>query len=159
MLSCAEEGKLGKTVTNETTKEDSPVHTEEEAHHNGFQDMETESTKRMIRCNPAPGAGEKPSPSKTAVATPVPDPKTKTVQSFTSLLKQKMGIGIPRASPEVSKKKQQSKEVCNLNQGNEEATCRNQAPEVSEEVCNLNQGNEEAMHRNQAPEVKERNIA
>ena len=70
-----------------------------------------------------------------------------------------MGIGTQRTSLEVSKKKQGSKEVCNLNQGNEEATCRNPAPKASEKVRDHSQGNEEAMHRNQALEEKARYTA
>ena len=40
----------------------------------------------MIRCNTAPGAGEKPSPSQNTVAIPVPDSKTKTEQNTMSTL-------------------------------------------------------------------------
>ena len=58
------------------TKQDGMGYTEEEAHGNRFQDVETESAKRMIRCNP----------SQTAVATPTPNFGTQMEQSFTNFL-------------------------------------------------------------------------
>ena len=86
---CPEEGKLSEPLTskenvNTVIKEVNLEYTEEEAHSNRFQAVETEPAKRMIRCNPALSVGEKPSPSKTAVATPVPNFKDEEEQSFLS---------------------------------------------------------------------------
>ena len=55
-----------------------------------FPAMRTEPAKRMMRCNPALGAGEKPSPSQTAVAIPVPDNHTKTKATTPSLRTQEV---------------------------------------------------------------------
>ena len=57
-----------------------------------FPAVRTEPAKRMMRCNPPLGAGEKPSPSQSDVALPVPENHTKTKSRKMSTLQ-------PRKAP------------------------------------------------------------
>ena len=69
---------LEENVIITNIEESNQDYTEKEEHSTTFPAVRTEPAKRMMRCNPAPGAGEKPSPSQTAVALPVPKNHTKT---------------------------------------------------------------------------------